>query len=173
MSVLTAESRRDVEIQRFPALVYVLAPVIALVLQAWLPRVLGRFAWFDLPLVVTVFFAMSRRHPIQGSVMGGILGIFEDALTGHPIGINGVAKTLAGYLAASMGVLINVENYTIRLLLTFVLSLLGSVTYFFVYRVLLGLQMESSWMPELYKAIGNSLIAVVVFPLLDRTKIRD
>jgi len=173
MSVLTAETRRDIEIHRYPVLIYALVPVCALVLQAWLPRVLGRFAWFDLPLVVTVFFALSRRNPIQGSVMGGILGIFEDALTGHAIGINGVAKTLIGYLAASVGVLINVEANTIRLLLTFVLSLLGSVTYYFVYHILLGLPLESNWMTELYKALGNSLIALVLFPLLDRTKIRD
>jgi rod shape-determining protein MreD len=173
MSVLTADSRREIEIHRYPVLIYALVPVAALVLQAWLPRLLGRFTWFDLPLVVTVFFALSRRNPIQGSVMGGILGIFEDALTGHAIGINGVAKTLAGYLAASVGVLINVEAFTIRLLLTFFLSLVGSATYFFVYRFLLGLPIESSWLTELYKAIGNSLIAMVLFPLLDRTKIRD
>jgi rod shape-determining protein MreD len=151
----------------------VLVPVAALVLQAWLPRVLGRFTWFDLPLVVTVFFALSRRNPIQGSLMGGMLGIFEDALTGHAIGINGVAKTLVGYLAASLGTLINVEAYTVRLLLTFFLSLLGSATYFFVYHFLLGLALEPRWLAELYKAIGNSLIALVVFPLLDRMKIRD
>jgi len=173
MSVLTAESRRDIEIHRYPVLIYALVPVGALVLQAWLPRVLGRYAWFDLPMVVTVFFALSRRNPIQGSLMGGVLGIFEDALTGHAIGINGVAKTLVGYLAASIGVLINVEAYTIRLLLTFFLSLLGSATYFFVFRFLLGLAFESNWMTELYKAIGNSLIALVLFPLLDRTKIRE
>ena len=173
MSVLTADSRREIEIHRYPVLAYVLVPAGALVLQAWLPRVLGRFAWFDLPLVVTVFFALSRRNPIQGSITGGILGIFEDALTGHAIGINGVAKTLVGYLAASVGVLINVEAFTIRLLLTFFLSLVGSATYFFVYRFLLGLALESNWLAELYKAVGNSIIALVLFPLLDRTKIRD
>jgi rod shape-determining protein MreD len=173
MSVLTADSRREIEIHRYPVLAYVLVPAGALVLQAWLPRVLGRFAWFDLPLVVTVFFALSRRNPIQGSITGGILGIFEDALTGHAIGINGVAKTLVGYLAASVGVLINVEAFTIRLLLTFFLSLVGSATYFFVYRFLLGLALESNWLTELYKAVGNSIIALVLFPLLDRTKIRD
>ena len=116
MSVLSAESRRDFEIHRYPVLIYALVPIAALVLQAWLPRVMGRFAWFDLPLVVTVFFALSRRNAIQGSILGGILGIFEDALTGHPIGINGIAKTLVGYLAASVGILVNVENHAIRLL---------------------------------------------------------
>jgi rod shape-determining protein MreD len=173
MSVLTADSRREFEIHRYPVLIYALVPIAALVVQAWLPRLLGRFAWFDLPLVVTVFFGLSRRNPIQGSILGSALGIFEDALTGHAIGVNGIAKTMVGFVAASVGVLVNVENHTIRLILTFLLSLLGSVTYFFVYRFLLGLALESNWMTELYKAAGNSLIALVLFPILDRAKIRD
>lgn len=173
MSVLSAESRRDYEIHRYPVLVYALVPVLAVVLQAWLPRLLGRFTYFDLPLVVTVFFALSRRNPIQGSVLGGVLGIFEDALTGRPIGINGIAKTLVGYLAASVGILVNVENHAIRLIMTFVLSLVGSATYFFVVRFLLGQAIDTSWLTELYKAIGNSVIALVLFPVLDTMKIRD
>ena len=88
------DTRRDLEIHRYPVFVYGLIPVIALVLQAWLPRLMGRYAYFDLPLVVTVYFALGRRSPIQGTLMGAILGIFEDALTHHPLGINGVAKTV-------------------------------------------------------------------------------
>jgi rod shape-determining protein MreD len=72
-----------------------------------------------------------------------------------------------------VGILVNVENHAVRLFMTFVLSLVGSVTYFFVVRFLLGLSMDTNWMAELYKAIGNSVIALVLFPLLDRTKIRD
>lgn len=173
MSVLSAERSREFEIHRYPVLVYALVPVLAVVLQAWLPRLLGRFAWFDLPLVVTVFFALSRRNPIQGSILGGILGIFEDALTGHAIGINGIAKTLVGYLAASTGILVNVENHAIRLIMTFVLSLVGSATYFFVVRFLLGSTVDTNWLTELYKAAGNSLIALILFPLLDHAAIRD
>ena len=63
----------------------------------------GRFAWFDLPLVVTVYFALGRRSPIQGTLMGARMGIFEDALPHHAIGINGIAKTVVGFLAASVG----------------------------------------------------------------------
>ncbi len=73
MSVLTADARRDLEIHRYPVLMYALVPLAALVLQAWLPRLLGRFAWFDLPLIVTVYFALGRRSPIQGTVMGCVL----------------------------------------------------------------------------------------------------
>jgi len=166
MAVLSASSRRDLEIHRY-------VPLVALVLQAWLPRVLGRFAWFDLPLVVTVYFALGRRSPIQGTLMGASMGLFEDALSHHAIGVNGIAKTVAGFLAASVGVRIDVDNLTVRLLLNFLLSILASVVYVFVTRFLLGMELEWNWFTELFKAIGNSAIALLTFPLLDRLQIRD
>jgi hypothetical protein len=43
-------------------LVYTLVLLGSLVLQAWLPRVVGRYDWFDLPLVVIVYF---RIGPAQ------------------------------------------------------------------------------------------------------------
>jgi len=173
MSVLGANFRRDMEIRRYPLLVYVLVPLIALVLQAWLPRVVGPYAWFDLPLVVTVYFALGRRSPIQGTLMGASMGLFEDALSHHAIGINGVSKTVVGFLAASVGVRIDVENHTIRLILNFLLSLLSSAIYVFIVRVLLGLDLEWRWFTELFRAIGNSVIALVLFPLLDRLQIKE
>jgi rod shape-determining protein MreD len=173
MPLLAADLRRDPTIRRYPILAYALVPLAALVMQAWLPRVVGRYAWFDLPLVVTVYFALDRRSPIQGTVMGAMMGLFEDALTHHAIGINGIAKTLVGFLAASIGVRIDVENHTIRLLMTFLLSLLSSGLVMFVSRFLLGLEWEWQWYTALFTALGNSLIAVVVFPLLDRLQIRD
>jgi rod shape-determining protein MreD len=173
MSVLGTDFRRDLEIRRFPLLVYALAPLAALVLQAWLPRIVGRYAWFDLPLVVTVYFALCWRSPIQGTLMGAAMGLFQDALSHHAIGVNGIAKTVAGFLAASVGIRIDVENVTIRLMLNFLLSLLCSGIYVFIYRVLLGLDLEWSWFTELFKAVGNALIALVLFPLLDRLQIRD
>jgi rod shape-determining protein MreD len=173
MSVLGADHRRDLGIRHYPLLVYAMTPLVALVLQALLPRYMRGYAWFDLPLVVTVYFALVRRDSIQGMLMGGSLGIFEDALTHHAIGVNGIAKTVAGFLSGSVGVRIDVENHTIRLMLTFLLSLLCSAIYVFIYRVLLGLELEWSWLAELMKAVGNSVIAAVLFPLLDRTQIKE
>src|SRR5579871_1475082 len=126
MALLGADARRDMEIHRYPLIVYGLIPLLAVVLQAWLPRPLGRYAWFDLPLIVTVYFALGRRSPIQGTIMGCAVGLFEDALTHHAIGINGIAKTIAGFLAASVGIRIDVENRIIRVGLIFLLSLLSS-----------------------------------------------
>jgi hypothetical protein len=35
------------------------------------------------------------------------------------------------------------------------------------------MSIDTNWLMELYKALGNSLIALVLFPMLDRTKVRD
>jgi rod shape-determining protein MreD len=173
MALLGADSRRDFEIRRYPVIVYALVPLISLVLQAWLPRITSPYDWFDLPLVVTVYFALGRRSPIQGTVMGAAMGLFEDALSHHALGINGIAKTVVGFLAASAGIRLEVDNQAIRLLLNFVLSLLSSAVYLFVTRFLLGMTIEWSWLTELFRALGNSAIAVVLFPLLDRLQMRD
>jgi rod shape-determining protein MreD len=157
----------------YPFLVYALVPLTALVLQAWLPHVLHGYDWFDLPLVVTVYFALARRDPIQGTCMGAGMGIFEDALTHHAIGVNGIAKTVAGFLAGSVGVRINVDNFIIRLMMTFLLSLLCSIIYVIIYRVLLGMDQEWRGLEELMKAIGSTLAAMILFPLLDRMQMRD
>lgn len=173
MALLGADARRDFEIHRYPLLVYALVPLAALVLQAWLPRVLGRYAWVDLPLVVTVYFALGRRIPIQGTVIGAVMGLFEDALSHLPIGINGIAKTAVGFLAASVGIHVEVDNHTVRVLLIFVLSLVSSAIYLFVSRFMLGLTIEWSWLTELFRAVGNSVVGLVLFPLLDRLHIRE
>jgi rod shape-determining protein MreD len=173
MTTLSGNFRRDLEVRRYPILVYAMAPLAALVLQAWLPRFFRGDAWFDLPLVITVYFSLVHRIPIQGTLMGAGMGLFEDALTGHAIGVNGVAKTVVGFLASSIGMRIDVENHTIRLGATFLLSLLSSAIFVFVYRGVLGLNQEWSWLIELFKAIVNTLIALVLFPMLDRLQVRD
>lgn len=173
MPVLGADLRRDSSVRKYPILAYALVPLAALVLQAWLPRVVGKYVWFDFPLVVTVYFALDRRSPIQGTVMGGAMGLFEDALSHHAIGVNGIAKTVAGFLAASVGVRVDVENHSIRLALNFLLSLLSSGLVVFVSRYMLGLDLNWQWYEALFTALGNSVIALVLFPLLDRLQIRD
>ena len=104
METLIPDYRRDLEIRRYPLYIYVLVPLAAVVLQAWLPRLLGRFAYMDLPLLVTVYFALNRRSPIHGTLLGAVLGLAQDGLTQGAIGIHGIANTVCGFLAASVGI---------------------------------------------------------------------
>jgi rod shape-determining protein MreD len=148
-------------------------PLVALVLQAWLPRVLGRHSYMDLPLMITVYFALNRRSPIHGTLLGAFLGMAQDGLTTHAIGINGIANTVCGFLAASIGIRIVVDNNIIRMLLNFVFTALASILVVFVTTVLLGQHLEWNWLDVVLTATGNAVIGVLLFPLLDRTQIRD
>ena len=173
MQALIPDYRRDLEIRRYPLYIYVLVPLAALVLQAWLPRILGRFAYMDLPLLVTIYFALNRRSPIHGTLLGAVMGTLEDGLTQGAIGIHGIANTVCGFLAASIGIRIVVENNIIRMMLNFAFTLLSSATMIFISRVLLGLGWHTAWLDEVLRAAGNSIAGLIVFPLLDLTQIRD
>ncbi len=173
MSTLIPDYRRDLEIHRYPPYIYVLVPLAALVLQAWLPRILHEYAFMDLPLLVTVYFALNRRSPVHGTLLGAVLGMAQDGLTQGAIGIHGIANTVCGFLAASIGVRLVVDNNLIRMVLNFGFTLLSSAIVVFILRVLLGLDWQSNWIEELLRAVGNAAIGVVLFPLLDRTQVRD
>ncbi len=123
--------------------------------------------------MVTVYFALGRRSPVQGTLMGARWASSKMRSPTTPSASTASPKPSVGFLAASVGVRIDVENHTIRLVLIFLLSLLSSAIFVFIYRFLLGLDLEWRWFTELFRAIGNSLIALVLFPLLDRLQIRD
>src|SRR5450755_269742 len=164
-------SRREVEQQSFSLPVAIFVPVGAILLQVLLPRLIPALTILDLPLVVTLFFAISRRSPIAGTITGGTIGLLQDILTSQPIGVNGMAKSVIGYAAASLGSRIDVDNTATRALLTFGFSLLQSALLYLIERHLLGIRaFHLLWLHELMLAVVNTLVAVPVFLLLDRAR---
>src|SRR5712671_7862403 len=127
---LTYTSGEQVEVYRFGIPATVLIPLTALFLQAWLPLRLPFFSIFDLPLLVTISFAMARRSQVAGIFTGALIGIFQDALTGQPIGLYGISKTVVGFGASSLGIKLDVENAGARVLLTLVFYVVHEVVYF-------------------------------------------
>src|SRR5581483_10427612 len=124
----------------------------------------------DLPLLVTIFLSVSRRNPVTGLLTGAIIGLVQDSLTHQPIGVYGIAKTVVGYGASSLGVKLDVENAGARFLLTLFFYVVHEVSYFMVARGLLGLSLAWSWPHELGSAFANALLALPLFFLLDRFK---
>jgi rod shape-determining protein MreD len=164
-------SRREVEQQSFSLPVALLVPLAAILLQVLLPRLFASFTILDLPLVVTLFFAVSRRSPIAGTLTGAVIGLLQDLLTNQPIGVNGMAKSVIGYAASSLGSQIDVENLGTRALLSFGFSLLQSVLLYLIERRLLGIRaFHLLWLHELLRAVANTVVAIPVFLLLDRWK---
>jgi rod shape-determining protein MreD len=165
-------SREQVEVYRFPIVVAVGIPLIAVFLQAFIPLRLSLFGRFDLPLLVTIFFGMARRSQVSGLFTGAAIGLLQDSLTHQPLGIYGIAKTVVGFGASSLGVKIDVDNPGSRLLMTIFFYLVHEIIYFTIARHLVGTVMQWHWGRELTSAIGNGILAVVLFAVLDRFKQR-
>ncbi len=167
-------SRRELEQYHFHPLVTVLAPLLCVLLGAMLPRLWPRLDILDLPLIATVFFAVSRRSPIAGTLTGTVIGLLQDAFTNLPFGVNGIAKAIIGYLGASLGFALDVENIFNRVLMNFVASLLQSAILYGITRRLLGdATVVLQPVHELIRAGVNTVVAIPIFLLLDRFKVLE
>jgi rod shape-determining protein MreD len=167
---LIASSRHEVGSRSFPPLVYILVPLLALGLQSFLSLHFISFDLIDLPLLIVIYYGISMRGPMSATVVGAIIGIAQDALTHHPLGIFGISKAVVGYLAASLGVRVDAENQGSRLLLTFVFSLVQTCILWLVEHRMLGQPLAWHGVHEIIRAAVNALLAVILFALLDRTR---
>jgi len=171
MPSLSYTSRRELEEHSFSPAVTLLVPVAAIVLQVLLSKLYWRLSMLDLPLIVVIFFAVSRRSPAAGTLTGAAIGLMQDALTGRPIGVNGMAKSVIGYIAASIGVKVDVDSLLTRILMNFGFSILNSLILFLINLKLLGQAgAHLAYVQELLRALANTVVAIPVFLLLDATK---
>ena len=169
---ITYTSGEQVEVYRFSLPATILIPLTAIFLQAWVPLRFPFFKIFDLPLLVTIGFATARRNPLAGLFTGGLIGILQDALTHQPIGLYGIAKTVVGFGASSLGIKVDVENPGARFLLTIVFYVVHEIAFFIIARGLVGLRMEWSWPHEIGSGAANAVLGILVYALLDRLKQR-
>jgi rod shape-determining protein MreD len=168
-----ASSRHEVGTRSYPFLIYVLTPVLALGLQSLLSLHFTFFDVIDLPLLVTIYYGITKREPMSATVVGAAIGIAQDALTHHALGIFGIAKSVVGYIAASLGVRVDTENHGTRLMLTFAFTLVQTAVLYLLQRHMLGQPVAWHWVHELIKAAINALVGVVLFALLDQTRRRE
>jgi rod shape-determining protein MreD len=174
MATRSYTSRRELEEYTFSPIVTIGVPFIFLLLQMFLPKIFPRLLILDLPLIAVIFFAVSRRSPIAGAVTGTLIGLLQDALSQQYIGVNGMAKSVIGFAAASIGIQVDVENIVTRLVMNFVLCLIQSVLLFLIDRFLEGFSnVHLLWLHELVKAAVNTAVAIPIFLLLDNFKRRD
>ncbi len=170
---ITYTSGEQVEVYRFSIPVTVGVPLLALFIQAFVPLRFPRFAvYIDLPLLVTIFFAMARRSPISGLLTGAVIGLAQDMLGHNPIGIYGIAKTVVGYGASSLGVKLDVENAGARFLVTLGFYFVHSAVYFTVARGLVNMTQTWSWAHGILAGLANAFLGVILYFLLDKFKQR-
>ena len=115
---------------------------------------------------------MARRNPISGLLTGAFIGLAEDMLGHNPIGIYGIAKTVVGYGASSLGVKLDVENAGARLLVTVGFYFVHAAVYFTVARGMVNMTQTWSWSHGLLAALANAVLGVMLYFLLDKFKQR-
>jgi len=172
VATLTYTSREEIEVHKFSVLTTIGIPALAIFIQVFVSSRLTFLKLFDIPLIVTVFFAVSRRSQMAGMLTGCAIGLAQDALTHLPIGIYGISKTIVGYAASSIGVKVDVDNPGSRFLMVFFFTFLHDVLYVIVSRQLLGLPSSFRFLHEVSAGFANAVLAVLLFTLMDRTKQR-
>ena len=99
-----------------------------------------------------------------------MIGILQDAVSHKPIGLYGIAKTLVGYLASTVGARIDVEHPISRFTFTLVFFHFHQVVLAATQRVLLARPVTFFSVKLLVASLVNAIVAVFLFPLLDRLR---
>ena len=161
-----------IEVHKFRGGVIVGATLLALMFQAFVPVYFAKAAMIDLPLLITIYFGLSRRNPSTGLLLGMVIGLLQDSLSGPtvPLGLYGIAKTVIGYLASSIGARLDTEHPAARFALTIIFFGLHQGIVLLTRRILLA--QSSVWftMHLAAAAVVNAIVAVLLFALLDHLR---
>ena len=66
-----------IEVHKYYSGIVPVAVLLALVLQAFLPVYIRSANYLELPLLVTLYFALSKRNPSSGLILGMVVGLGE------------------------------------------------------------------------------------------------
>lgn len=172
---ILVDDARQVRSSRFPVWAFFAAPIVALLIQIYVPlfQTLSFISNIELPLLVTIYFALMRRSQIRGLGIGMVLGLAQDSLLSQKIGMFGICKTMVGYLSASIGMQFDVEHSLVRLILCFVFYLFHQFLYWVLQRALLDQPVVFDIQSKLILAGINAVIGVTMFLFLDKLRQRD
>lgn len=145
----------------------VAAITLALALQTTLARFVVRgTAAVDLVLVVVVYVALTSG-PVTGLLAGSVAGLVQDALSSGIVGIGGLAKTLVGFIAGVVGTQFIVATALPRFVVFVAATVLHALVFMGLYVMLDLRQFPSPYAAVAGQAIGNALVGVVAFQMVE------
>jgi rod shape-determining protein MreD len=156
------------EIYRFNPAVLILVPLLALVFQSFLPLYFTAVSFLDLPLLVVIYFGLTRRNPVEGIFIGALVGMAQDSLSRGPIGLLGGAKTVIGYVTSFVSVRFAVEHPGVRAITIFTLYYLHFALLYLFGTLMLGQPLALGWVSRGIAALVNTIVGVLLFHVLDR-----
>jgi rod shape-determining protein MreD len=165
-------SETHIEVHKFYPGAILGITILALIFQAAVPVYIPRMEILDLPLLVTIYFGLSRRNPSTGLLLGMVIGLLQDSLSGPtvPLGLYGIAKTVIGYLASSIGSRLDTEHPAARFSLIMAFFVVHQAVIVLTRRLLLA--QPEPWVnwALLIAAAVNAFVGVFLFLLFDRLR---
>jgi rod shape-determining protein MreD len=147
--------------------------IAVVVLQGILAHNFTVFRLFDLALVCCVYYGITLGRPIASVLIGSVLGLMQDTLSGGVLGANGFSKTLVGYLAASAGGKFAVDQLITRIFALFLFSLADRLLVTML-GLMVGSQVNTAYGgvvgASMLTATLNTLLGLVFFEYHDRTR---
>jgi rod shape-determining protein MreD len=162
-----AQSRKS-EVYRFSFVAVSAAAFATLALQSYLPLHIPFVNLLDLPLLVVIYIALTRRDPVAALLAGALIGMAQDSLARGPIGLLGSVKTVIGYVTSLASVHLDTESSGVRLLTICVLYALHFGLFYLLGAVLLGQLIEWDSQARMIGMLVNALVGVLLFRVLDR-----
>ena len=162
--------RGEDQASRFGTWVLVGVPMAAILFQVYVPLFFQFLGFLEIPLLVVVYFAFTRRSQIRGMLMGAIVGLAQDSLSKAPLGMFGIVKTLVGYCAASVGVRLDVDNAILRFFLAYFFFVFHQFFYWVVARALLGQQVPFEVQRTFIVGSLNAIVGIALFHFLDKLR---
>jgi len=171
MTTLRMDSQsQHIEVHKFYSGAVIGVCFLALVLQAFLNRFSVRFQILELPLLVVVYFGLSRRNSVTGLLLGTAVGLLQDGIAHTPIGLYGIAKGFIGYISSSIGARLDTEHPISRLILMFFFFHIHQILIALVMRLLLSQHEPFFSIHLLTASLINSVLGVFLFAGLDRLR---
>jgi rod shape-determining protein MreD len=146
----------------------ILAVAAALALQTTLVRYVARgTVAIDLVLVVVVYVAL-KLGPTPGLLAGSLGGLVQDALsTGGVTGIEGLVKTIVGFVTGVVGTQFIVAQSLPRFVVFFAATVVHQVL-FIALSILLNLRQVGMPYAEIAEqATANAIIGIVAFQVAE------
>jgi rod shape-determining protein MreD len=159
-----------IEVHKFHSGTILLSMLLSLILQSFLPVYITKAGILDLPLLVTIYFGLSRRNPSTGLLLGTVIGLLQDSLSKTPLGLFGIAKTIIGYLASSIGARLDTEHPAARFALTAGFFALHQGMVVLIQKLLLAQPQPWFTLRLGIACLANATLGVFLYFFLDRLR---
>lgn len=149
------------------ALVVLLILAMGITLQSTVARFVVDRLTVDFVLVAVVYVALSFG-PTAGLLGGTAAGLAQDALSGGILGIGGLAKTIVGFFAGTIGAQFIVSSMLPRFVMFFTASIVHAACFLGIYALLPDARAAAVPYGQIaIQALANAAIGLLSFQAVE------